>query len=140
MPSYSFPTGGKYVGIKYITLSVNVPQEININCDRQWTTEAISNIVKNCIEHAPHGGKVDIFVTQSNISTEIVIKDIGEGIKKEDIPYIFERFCKTAGASTDSVGIGLAMSKQIIMRQNGNITVESQLGTGSTFYIKIYRG
>ena len=82
---------------------------------------------------------MDIFATQSNISTEIVIKDTGEGIKKEDISYIFERFYKTAGASTDSVGIGLSMSKQIILRQNGNITVESQLGKGSTFYIKIYR-
>ena len=126
--------------IKDITLSVKVPQKIKINCDKQWTTEAISNIVKNCIEHTPQGGKVDIFATQSNISTEIVIKDTGEGIKKEDLPYIFERFYKTANASTDSVGIGLSMSKQIIMRQNGNITVESRLGKGSTFHIIIYRG
>lgn len=124
--------------VKDIQLTCNVPEEIRIICDRQWTTEAISNIVKNCIEHTPEGGSVAICAIQHNIATEITITDTGVGIAKEHLPHIFKRFYKAPGASNSSVGIGLSMSKQIIMRQNGNITVESEVGKGSKFLIKMY--
>lgn len=124
--------------VKDINLTCSVPEEIIITCDRQWTTEAISNIVKNCIEHTPEGGSVSIQAIQHNIATEITITDTGEGIAKEHLPHIFKRFYKAPGASSSSVGIGLSMSKQIIMRQNGNITVESEVGKGSAFKIKLY--
>jgi len=124
--------------VKDIQLTCDVPEEIIITCDRQWTTEAISNIVKNCIEHTPEGGSVSVQAIQHNIATEITITDTGEGISKEHLPYIFKRFYKAPGSSNSSVGIGLSMSKQIIMRQNGNITVESEVGTGSKFVIKLY--
>lgn len=124
--------------VKDINLTCNVPEEIIITCDRQWTTEAISNIVKNCIEHTPEGGSVTVSAIQHNIATEITITDTGEGIAKDHLPHIFKRFYKAPGASNSSVGIGLSMSKQIIMRQNGNITVESEVGKGSKFIIKLY--
>ena len=106
--------------------------------------------MKNCIEHTPSEGSVRIKVEQNNLATEITIVDTGEGIDKEHLPYIFKRFYKAPGASNSSVGIGLSMSKQIIMRQNGNITVESEVGKGSAFliiyqyknknnYVNIYR-
>ena len=109
-----------------------------IMCDRQWTREAISNIVKNCIEHTSEGGSVTIDALQYNIATEIKITDTGKGIEKEHLPHIFKRFYKAPGSSNNSVGIGLSMSKQIIMRQNGNITVESEVGKGSTSRVKLY--
>lgn len=124
--------------VKDIQLTCDVPEEIMITCDRQWTTEAISNIVKNCIEHTLEGGSVSVQAIQHNIATEIIITDTGEGISKEHLPYIFKRFYKAPGSSNSSVGIGLSMSKQIIMRQNGNITVESEVGKGSKFMIKLY--
>lgn len=125
--------------VKDVELSLECPNEVYITCDKQWTTEAISNIVKNCIEHTPSEGSVRIKVEQNNLATEITIVDTGEGIDKEHLPYIFKRFYKAPGASNSSVGIGLSMSKQIIMRQNGNITVESEVGKGSSFLIKLYR-
>lgn len=125
--------------IKGVELSVECSKEIHIECDRQWTREAISNIVKNCIEHTPEEGRVSIAVQQNNIATEIVIEDTGEGISKEHLPHIFKRFYKAPGASNSSVGIGLSMAKQIIMRQNGTITVESEVGVGSKFIIKLYK-
>ena len=125
--------------VKDVELSLECPDEVYITCDKQWTTEAISNIVKNCIEHTPSEGSVRIKVEQNNLATEITIVDTGEGIDKEHLPYIFKRFYKAPGASNSSVGIGLSMSKQIIMRQNGNITVESEVGKGSSFLIKLYR-
>ncbi len=124
--------------VKDIELTCHVPEEIMIICDRQWTREAISNIVKNCIEHTPEGGTVSIDALQHNIATEIMITDTGKGIEKEHLPHIFKRFYKAPGSSNNSVGIGLSMSKQIIMRQNGNIIVESEVGKGSTFIVKLY--
>lgn len=124
--------------VKNVELIVQVPPDIWLVCDRQWTTEAISNIVKNCIEHTREDGKVSILVTQNNFSTNIVIRDNGEGIAKEYLPYIFKRFYKTPGSSNNSVGIGLSMSKQIIMRQNGNIDVTSEVGVGTEFVVKMY--
>ena len=125
--------------VKGIELSVDCPKEAYISCDKQWTREAISNIVKNCIEHTKEGGSVRISAVQNNMVTEITIADTGEGIPKEHLPNIFKRFYKAPGSSNSSVGIGLSMSKQIIMRQNGSINVESEVGVGSKFIIKIYR-
>ncbi len=125
--------------VKEIGLSLNCPEEISVICDKQWTREAISNIVKNCIEHTEEGGMVRISAMQNNIATEIIIEDTGEGIPKEHLPNIFKRFYKAPGSSNSSVGIGLSMSKQIIMRQNGTINVESEVGVGSKFIIKMYK-
>lgn len=125
--------------VKGIELSVDCPEEVSIICDKQWTREAISNIVKNCIEHTKEGGSVRISAVQNNIVTEITIEDTGEGIPKEHLPNIFKRFYKAPGSSNSSVGIGLCMSKQIIMRQNGTINVESEVGVGSKFIIKMYQ-
>ena len=119
--------------VKGVDLRLECPEEIYHGCDKQWTREAISNIVKNCIEHTTEGGSGRISVLQPNLATEISIQDTGEGIPKEHLPYIFKRFYKAPGSSNSSVGIGLSMSKQIIMRQNGNITVESEVGKGSAF-------
>lgn len=78
-------------------------------------------------------------VSQSNLSTEIMVQDTGEGIAKEDLPHIFDRFYRGKQARPDSVGIGLALSKQIITHQNGTIQVQSQQGHGTQFLIKLYR-
>ncbi len=93
---------------------------------------------KNCIEHTKAGGKVEIIANQNNFATNIIIRDNGEGIEKKHLPHIFERFYKEGNRSEDSVGIGLAMSKQIIMRQNGVISVKSEVDEGTEFCIKIY--
>ncbi|MBE5872874.1 MAG: HAMP domain-containing histidine kinase [Lachnospiraceae bacterium] len=125
--------------VKGVDLRLECPEEIYHGCDKQWTREAISNIVKNCIEHTPEGGSVRISVLQHNLATEIIIQDTGEGIPKEHLPNIFKRFYKAPGSSNSSVGIGLSMSKQIIMRQNGTISVESEVGVGTKFRIKLYK-
>ncbi len=118
--------------------SESMGNEMDIICDEEWMTEALSNIIKNCIEHTPSGGEVKIVATQSNFSTDIVIRDSGNGIAKEDLPHIFERFYKGKHGNKGSVGIGLSMAKQLIMNQNGVVSVESKEGIGSTFRVKIY--
>ncbi len=107
--------------------------------DCNWSAEALINILKNCIEHTPEGGTIMIQTEDNPIYTGIVITDNGIGIAKEDLPYIFKRFYKGKNAGEDSVGIGLAMAKSIIEKQNGDITVTSQPSKGSRFVIKFYK-
>ncbi len=125
--------------VKGVELSMECPKEIQISCDKQWTREAISNIVKNCIEHTKENGSVRISAVQNNLATDIRIQDTGEGISKEHLPHIFKRFYKAPGSSNSSVGIGLSMSKQIVMRQSGIISVTSEVGEGTEFLIKMYK-
>lgn len=124
--------------LKEVELHIAAEGAMRIICDERWTEEAISNIVKNCIEHTPPGGWVKLTADQNNFSTNIMIRDNGEGISKEHLPHIFERFYKGGSHSQDSVGIGLAMSKQIIMKQNGTVNVKSETGRGTEFHIKLY--
>lgn len=124
--------------VKGIALNIRVDEKISMVCDLRWTAEALSNIVKNCLEHTPSGGQVCISCEQNNFSTNICIEDNGEGIAKEQLSHIFERFYKADNASPNSVGIGLSMAKQIILQQNGVINVESEPGKGTSFLIKMY--
>ena len=113
--------------------------DLNIRCDKNWTVEAIQNIIKNCIEHMDDGGELSVEMVDTNIYTQLTIKDTGCGIAEEDIPHIFERFYKGKNAGKDSVGIGLALSKSIIEGEQGEITVESTEGVGTKFIIKFYK-
>ncbi len=104
--------------------------------DEKWTVEAIVNIVKNSIEHTPEDGEIKIFIDQTRLISSVTIVDNGEGIDTEEIPKIFDRFYKGKSSSkSDSVGIGLALSKMIVCGQNGNISVKSEKGKGSEFLI-----
>lgn len=111
--------------------------DIILNCDRKWLCEAITNIIKNCIEHS-HNGNIKIAADQNKLYTKISIKDNGSGITKEDLPHIFERFYKGKNSSDDSVGIGLSLAKTIIEKQGGYISVSSELNKGSEFVIKFF--
>ena len=113
--------------------------KVNIRCDKNWTVEAIQNIIKNCIEHMDDGGQLFIAVTDTNIFTQLTIKDSGCGIAAEDVPHIFERFYKGKNAGKDSVGIGLALSKSILEEEQAEINVESTEGVGTRFIIKFYK-
>ncbi len=124
--------------LKDIAKEVTGP-EIDIVCDRNWTLEAVQNIIKNCIEHMDDGGKLTIETSETNLYTEIKISDTGCGIDEADIPHIFERFYKGKNASKDSVGIGLALAKTIMTSQHGDILVESTKDVGSTFFIRFYK-
>jgi len=109
--------------------------------DISWTCEAIVNIVKNCMEHTADNGSgaLHIEATENPVFSEIIIKDNGSGIDKDDLPHIFERFYKGKNSSEQSVGIGLALSRMIINAQNGTIKAENGRAYGAEFIIKFYK-
>ncbi len=108
--------------------------------DLLWSTEAIGNILKNCMEHTPVGGTISIKGFENPLFTEITISDTGNGIAEEDLPHLFERFYKGKDASEQSVGIGLALSRMIIVRQNGTIKAENNPSGGAKFTVRFYKG
>lgn len=122
--------------LKNIEIIVSGDDSIKTICDLKWQVEAITNILKNCIEHSYENRKIYINYNQNNMYTELKIEDNGTGIDAKDLPHIFERFYKGKNSSSDSVGIGLALSKLIIESNNGYIQVDSKLNKGTTFIIK----
>lgn len=108
--------------------------------DIAWTTEALTNIVKNCMEHTPIGGEIRIKATENVLYTEIVITDNGPGIGQEDLPHIFERFYKGKNSSDNSFGIGLALARVIITAQNGTIKAENKTPNGAAFIVRFNKG
>lgn len=104
--------------------------------DYKWQQEAVTNIIKNCIEHNKDNGKIYIRYEENTLFTKITIKDQGEGISKEELKHIFERFYKGQNSSENSVGIGLALAKNIIEKNKGMISCKSELDKGTEFVIK----
>lgn len=108
--------------------------------DMSWSVEALSNIMKNCMEHTEFGGKILVTAKETSIYTEIIIEDNGPGIDIEDIPHLFERFYKGKNSSSDSIGIGLSLARKIIKEQNGTVKVENGIDCGAKFTIRFYKG
>lgn len=123
--------------LKNVKIETNLSDSF-ITCDYKWQIEALTNILKNSIEHSYENNKVLIESSENNAYVKITIKDFGSGIAKEDINHIFERFYKGKDSDYDSIGIGLALSKSIIEKQNGKISVESS-DDGTTFTIKYFK-
>lgn len=125
--------------LKNQTLTLNGPAELSFTGDIRWSTEALVNILKNCVEHTPEGGALSITWSDNPLYSEIVVTDNGEGIDKSDLPHIFTRFYRGKNAGEDSVGIGLAMAKSLLVRQGGDVTAESEKGKGTSFTIRFYK-
>ena len=120
-------------------ITLTVKEENQIYCDKKWTSEAISNIIKNSIEHK--GKNIKIQIEENKIYTQITIIDDGEGIFPKDISHIFDRFYKAENSKSESLGLGLAFAKSIIKNQDGEIRVQSKKENNSwtKFTIKLYK-
>ena len=121
-----------------VTVKVQDCGNISLKCDKKWMSEAITNILKNCIEHTPSGGCVAMSASQNKLFTEITVRDTGSGIPKNELPHIFERFYKGSCSDENSIGIGLSLAKTIIEKNNGYISVKSNVNEGSCFSLKIF--
>ena len=124
--------------LRNINIEFNAKDKSKIVCDAKWQIEAITNIIKNAVDHSKNNSTVTINLSNNNVYSMIEIIDKGEGISKKDISHIFERFYKGENATSDSIGIGLALAKTIIEEDNGSISVESNKN-GTKFTIKYFK-
>ena len=124
---------------KHHTLNIQSISYFKIFFYIGWTAEGIENILKNCSEHTPKNGSIQIAIFQNPIYTEIQIEDNGEGFDPKELPHLFQRFYKGKHSSKDNIGIGLALAKSIIEQQNGEILAENRAEGGARFRIKFFK-
>jgi len=104
--------------------------------DSKWLQEALINIIKNAIEHSKQNGKINIYLEENPVYRRITIEDNGEGINEKDLPNIFKRFYKAKTSNnSESIGIGLALSRSIIEAHDGIIEARSKISEGTRFII-----
>ncbi len=108
--------------------------------DMAWSSEALGNIIKNCMEHTHQGGIIEIHAEENALFSQITVSDNGTGIDSEDLPHIFERFYKGKNSGDKSFGIGLALARSIIAKQNGTVKAENNPSHGALFTIRFYKG
>ncbi|MCM3039632.1 HAMP domain-containing histidine kinase [Paenibacillus motobuensis] len=119
-----------------IDVQVDAPKGIIIQGDSGWLSEAIQNILKNCIESVGDNGKIEIVCTDNPLFTEITIHDSGAGFEKEDLSRLFDRFYRGKSENATGYGIGLALCKMIITRQGGTIIAKNHPQGGAIFVIR----
>ncbi|MEH7236901.1 ATP-binding protein [Bacillus sp. JJ1562] len=126
-----------------ITLTATKEEDIGqIYMDTDRIEQVFTNLIDNAMRHTDENGRVEVQVTGQETSIKVDIRDTGSGIPEEDLPFVFERFYKADKARTrgkSGTGLGLAIVKNIIGAHNGNISVHSKLGEGTTFTFIIPR-
>ena len=111
-----------------------------LSLDPAWTAEALGNLLKNCVEHTPAGGTVSLTARRTPLFTELTVRDTGPGIDPADLPHLFERFYRGKNADEHSIGIGLALARQIVSAQNGTIQAANAPDGGASFTLRFYLG
>lgn len=124
--------------LRNINIKLNTLENAKIECDAKWQIEAITNIIKNAIEHSKDNSSIIINIDNNRVYSKIEVIDFGDGISKRDIKHIFERFYKGENATSNSIGIGLALAKTIIEEDKGTIAVESN-ESNTKFTIKYFK-
>lgn len=119
-----------------ITVQTDIPQGMTIQGDRGWLSEALQNILKNCLENTGDNGKITVTAADTPLFAEIMIHDSGDGFEKEDLARLFDRFYRGKSSGTSGYGIGLALCKTIITRQGGTITAKNHPEGGAVFTVR----
>lgn len=125
---------------KYIDREINFNYEnekIIATCDKKYLKRAINNIIVNSLEHNSKGTVINVSLLEEDDKIKIVIEDNGQGIKEEDLIYIFDRYYKgvNSNSSYKGSGLGMAIAKEIIIYHNGSINIESEVGVGTKITI-----
>ena len=144
----SFSSQAASQGVDLIVHNADPDQSITADYDR--LNQVLTNLISNALRHTPSGGEISIetesisgaegdALSSSERGVRIKVKDTGSGIASDDIPFIFDRFWRGDKSRTDrsNSGLGLAISKQLILAHKGTIEVESEIGKGTTFIIEL---
>ena len=125
-----------------ITIHAEMPERLEVMVDAQRMAQVVDNLISNAIKYSPDGGRVDVCLALDGGKVELAVKDTGLGIESSDRDRLFTRFFRSAHATKQSiqgVGLGLSITKSIVESHGGRIEVESELGRGSEFRVRIPR-
>ena len=148
--------------LRNIIVRMDIPEDIVISGDARWLGEALSNILKNCVEHCGDGGTIEVSCSSNPLFTELTIHDSGSGFSEKDLVHVFDRFYRgqyaeraervnqaeqaehteqteQAGYKTAGFGIGLALSKKIITEMDATITAKNHPNGGALFTLRFQK-
>lgn len=130
----------KVIAGERVRLTITELEPVVISADRDRIKQVYLNLVGNAIKYTPQGGSVTIAVRKMDYYVQTIISDTGQGIPKEDLPHIFERFYRSDKARTrssdgSSFGLGLSIAYWIVSGHSGTIEVDSRVGVGTTFTV-----
>ena len=130
-----------------VTFQARVEPGCSFMGDAAWTREALTNVLKNCVEHTPAGGTVRITAREDTVACRICVEDTGPGIAEKDLPHVFERFYHGTGNATrrdedvcnpSGVGIGLSLSRALLVAQGAQITASNASPTGGARFDLVF--
>lgn len=119
-----------------IQTQISVPEDAVISGDLNWLSEALQNLLKNCLENAGDNGTITITCQDTLLFTELTMRDSGPGFAPEDLPHLFDRFYRGQGASATGYGIGLALCRTILLGQGGTISAKNHPSGGALFILR----
>ena len=125
--------------LKNITIRKEITGTPSFQGDMHYCTEAVTNILKNCMEHTPEGGTIQIQSAENVIYTSLIITDSGSGIPEQNLPHLFERFYRGTEFNQNGFGLGLAFAQKMITSQNGSLQVKNAVPHGAEFEFRMYR-
>lgn len=119
-----------------IALQQRVPGGMTVRGDGRWLSQAVSNLLKNCLQSAGDGGRIEIVCADTPLYAEIVLHDSGPGFESADLPRLFERFYRGKSTNAAGYGIGLALCRSILVRQGATIAAKNHPQGGAMFVIR----
>ena len=116
-----------------------IPGDVYIRGDRDKIIQVLTNIISNALKFTPDGGSITVSIRRNDETATVAVQDTGEGIRKEDIPKVFDRFCQleTVNHHSEGTGLGMTITKSIIERHGGTIRIESEFGIGTTVFFTL---
>lgn len=124
------------IDLHNISLKLHVPENMSLEGDFNWLSEALQNIIKNCIESSGDNGTIEISCEDNPLYSGINIHDSGSGFDKKDLNCLFDRYYRGKDTQTAGFGIGLALCRTIIMRQGATVTAKNHPEGGALFVIR----
>jgi signal transduction histidine kinase len=123
-----------------LTLTVRVPKHLMVVVDPQRFSQVVDNLLSNAVKYTPAGGRVEVDLSITHDRVELVVQDTGIGISMRDRNHVFSRFFRSRDAvqqSIQGIGLGLSITKAIVESHGGRIEVDSEVGLGSTFRVRL---
>jgi hypothetical protein len=122
---------------KSVTVTLHAEEDINVHADRIMIVRLFMNLISNSIKYGRQGGHTDINIMREGKNLICTVSDDGIGISSEDLENVWQPFYRVDRSMVNSTGLGLPMVKKVVNLHNGNIYLNSQLGEGTEFHIKL---